>query len=483
MIKTAVDILILGAGLAGLRAASAALEQDASLSVLVVSNASEPAGSSFANRNNALGIQAPATDSEKHIFFDRVIKLQGTASLDPRLVSILAEEADEQFRYLYDLGFAFRRDASGSAAKFPGCFLPEIASAAVFDDLPKAGELMCQRVLDLGGRFKHDLSVVDLLLADDRSGRVCGAVFTHCACGSESFEAVHAGAVVCALGGPASLLLHDVSGPFNTGVSYGLMARAGARCVNTRFLQFLWHDLSTGTHVHPGSIIGTNARINSPNGREITFPAYSDELSAQRRNHCPASYTLEDGAYDAFLAENADADEVVTIKHEDGRAARIIAGAHAGNGGAAVDEHGRTNVPGLYAVGECAGGMHGADRIGGAMIAAAQVFGRRAGIAAAREAKATEPASIKTRDDDFPTHTKPCIRPSFVTETDIWLRTALTKVVGLRRSIRPESFVNEVKDRMPAFPKRTRMRLRLASALQVVHELHDISSPENAAGD
>lgn len=45
-----------------------------------------------------------------------------------------------------------------------------------------------------------------------------------------------------------------------------------------------------------------------------------------------------------------------------------------------------TDVPGLWAVGECATGMHGANRLGGSMVAACLVFGARAGETAAREA-------------------------------------------------------------------------------------------------
>ncbi|MDY7002291.1 MAG: FAD-binding protein, partial [Thermodesulfobacteriota bacterium] len=53
---------------------------------------------------------------------------------------------------------------------------------------------------------------------------------------------------------------------------------------------------------------------------------------------------------------------------------------------ARIDENGRTSVPGLFAIGECASGMHGANRIGGAMVAATQVFGARAGRAAGLDA-------------------------------------------------------------------------------------------------
>lgn len=64
--------------------------------------------------------------------------------------------------------------------------------------------------------------------------------------------------------------------------------------------------------------------------------------------------------------------------------ARIAPYAHASNGGIAIDERGSCGVPGLFAAGECTGGMHGADRIGGLASANALVFGRRAGVAAAK---------------------------------------------------------------------------------------------------
>jgi fumarate reductase (CoM/CoB) subunit A len=59
-------------------------------------------------------------------------------------------------------------------------------------------------------------------------------------------------------------------------------------------------------------------------------------------------------------------------------------------GGLLVDEKGETSLKGLYAAGEVAGGIHGANRLGGNGLAATQVFGRRAGAAAAESAKKTD---------------------------------------------------------------------------------------------
>ena len=64
--------------------------------------------------------------------------------------------------------------------------------------------------------------------------------------------------------------------------------------------------------------------------------------------------------------------------------------AHANNGGISIDQHGYTGIPGIYAAGECTGGMHGADRLGGLSSANGLVFGMRAGESAARFAREAE---------------------------------------------------------------------------------------------
>jgi succinate dehydrogenase/fumarate reductase flavoprotein subunit len=66
-------------------------------------------------------------------------------------------------------------------------------------------------------------------------------------------------------------------------------------------------------------------------------------------------------------------------------------------GGIRIDAWCRTSVPGLYAAGEAAGGVHGANRLGGSSMPDIQVFGRRAGVAAAQEAlsgRANEKAGL-----------------------------------------------------------------------------------------
>ena len=66
--------------------------------------------------------------------------------------------------------------------------------------------------------------------------------------------------------------------------------------------------------------------------------------------------------------------------------AEIACFAHAVNGGVKIDENAMSDVEGLFAAGECAGGPHGADRLGGNMMVTCQVFGEIAGKNAAAHA-------------------------------------------------------------------------------------------------
>ena len=67
---------------------------------------------------------------------------------------------------------------------------------------------------------------------------------------------------------------------------------------------------------------------------------------------------------------------------------------HFQNGGIDINENTETSIPGLFAAGEVTGGVHGKNRLGGNALTEYMVFGRRAGINAARHAKKYEPTSL-----------------------------------------------------------------------------------------
>lgn len=399
-IRVDTGVLVLGAGLAGLRAAWAALQACPGVPVTVVSALPGPSGSSFANPNRMLGMQVPEGEAAVQAYVREALDLARPGQADPRLVEVLAAEARDRFQDLLGLGLAFKRGPEGGTRRFPGCFSPGAERAVVFTGLPEAHAAFAGRVQTLGGRFLSGLRVRELAPGRGPGKGVAGAWLEDLSGGPAVL--VRAAAVVMALGGPASLFALNLSArsgsPGAWGDSYALLRRAGARLINAGYLQFLWSDVATGAYWpldtlgRPGvKVLAPDGRIAAP--RDLLDPQALDGLAVlaeSRRHHCPASHGRPDAALDAFAAGLLDSRGMLRVRDPEGVWQAVAPLAQAGNGGARVDEWGRTGVDGLFAVGECASGMHGANRIGGGMVLATQVFGKRAGEAAARLARGAD---------------------------------------------------------------------------------------------
>ncbi|MEG0818108.1 MAG: FAD-binding protein, partial [Brevundimonas sp.] len=101
----------------------------------------------------------------------------------------------------------------------------------------------------------------------------------------------------------------------------------------------------------------------------------------------------------------------------------VAAAAHYHMGGIVADDEGRTTVPGLYAIGECAAtGVHGANRLASNSLLEAGAFGRRAGRAAAHE---VQPSKVALK----PARASKDLSPEAMAE----LRAAMTRFAGVVR--------------------------------------------------
>lgn len=381
------DVLILGAGLAGLRAAWGALEAAPDLNVHVVSLRHGPAGSSFANRNNKLGMRVPLTADERTGEVERAMELAAPGFIDRKLVELQYEEAEARFDELLELGLQFQMNGEG-VKRVSGCFKgPD--TAAIFEDLADAFTKIRTKVAELGARFVTNHEVLGLVSSNDPKVGVQGAWLASLEDGKAL--CLSARSVVVALGGPASLFERNLAGAGTPGYAHALLQEAGARLENTNYMQYMWSTWNTREFRSPGNLLMAGTQVRTSSGKIIDL---TDEpmlsLTNARTTHCPVAFGIDDAALDAWLMEHTDEHASLEVKPLNGGWERIYLAAHAGNGGAVIDGNGYTDVPGLFACGECATGMHGANRLGGAMVTATQVFGRRAGQGAALACKKRE---------------------------------------------------------------------------------------------
>lgn len=263
-----------------------------------------------------------------------------------------------------------------------------------------------------GTEVLEEANIVDLIVED---GRVLGAVGVHD--NGEPFV-VHAGAVILATGGVGQLFQYSFNPPGNTGDGYAMAMRAGAEIFNMEFMQ---QGLAT---VHPVQVIVMLYEMEEP------YRIFNADGKAFVEDYLPSGVTLQDVSNDKAIhwpvscRDNAiHLDRAIHAEALAGRAsardgvffdlsrgergfepevfetfmrecgidikndlvqAQIFH--HTSNGGVRVGEMGNTRVEGLFAIGETMG-WQGADRLGGTMLGGSQVFGWRAGRAAAEASK------------------------------------------------------------------------------------------------
>lgn len=397
------NVLVIGAGGAGLRAAIAA--RQAGVEVLVIAKrARGDAHTSLASGgiNAALGTRDPEDSWQQH-YADTLH--EGYFLSDPRVVEIMAREAPEAILEMAAWGCDFARTTDGDidqryfgAHKYRRtCYAGDYTGRALLNTLvDKAEELRIPLV--------DNQYVSSLLVAEDRC---FGAVAFDQMSGERTTFV--ADAVVLAAGGHTRVWRRSTSRrDENNGDGMHLALRAGCRLMDMELVQF--HP--TGM-VAPEDLAGTlvTEAVRGEGGRLINsegerfmarYDAKRMELSTRDRvalanyteiiegrggpnggvfldvTHRGKDYILEKlpRMYRQFIEL-----QMLDIAEQP---MEVAPTAHYSMGGVVVDpETHETDVQGLYAVGEVAGGLHGANRLGGNSLTETLVFGRRAGEAAA----------------------------------------------------------------------------------------------------
>jgi succinate dehydrogenase/fumarate reductase flavoprotein subunit len=390
------DVLVLGGGLAGYRAAVAAREQGVSVTMAFFARGASP---------YIIGCNSPIGHADERdkpeIFFDDMVR-GGYGLNDRRLVRVMATGAVDAQRELSAIGVPFPTEQSRitqrhlSGNTYPrSLFIPEGTGRIVLEHLSGHAE-------KIGVRIATGLKVVDFL---NDGGEVAGALLwdRH----TKQFSAITARAVVLAMGG-IGRIYSDSTYPADIGSdSYGLALKHGAHLIDMEFVQFepvvtVWPEACRGMEM-PTAMLGDGAHLLNAKGERFMFrynPEHGEKHIEKAKMALCVQTEIDEGrglpdgtvTFDTTVLpperlesykthvrrlRNAGADPLTTPPH-------VRPASHSQMGGVLIDDTGWTGVPGLYAGGESAGGVHGASRLAGNGCADTLVFGALAGRGAAK---------------------------------------------------------------------------------------------------
>ena len=417
MIDFACDVLVIGGGAAGSRAALEAKRCSPHLKVaLAVAGKYGKTGSTQLIASESLGINAPfnyAADGDNpDIYFQDMLATGGGLS-DPRLCRIIADESCARIQDLISLGLAFdSKEGIPIQTKLSGCTKSRSLTCGGSTGVEMLRAL-AKGNSEAGVEVLEHVRILDLWRGED--GRVIGAVGLK---GQEEV-CIRAGATVLATGGAGRLFRHNVNPPTLEGDGWAMAYRAGARMVNMEFfqigpavvrpkMQFIIHSHmwklrpkltnACGEEflakycpqgITPEEVI--DAKTMSYPFSVRTIARYLDiaifkELACGRGTESGGIFLDVTHVGEAELRRRAPITyETLKKAGADLAKEKIELGlvVQNFNGGVLIDGDGWTGVAGLYAAGEVTGGVHGSDRPGGNNLIDTQVFGCRAGRAAA----------------------------------------------------------------------------------------------------
>ena len=414
--RIAVGVLVIGTGAAGLRAAIELQERGVEV-LCVGKRRRDDAHTVLAagGINAALGTVDPDDSWEQHAA-DTLRESYWLA--DPVAVELLAQEASAAIEDLVRFGVRFAREEDGRLTqRFFGahrfrrtCFAGDYTGREI-------QRALVRRALEVEVPMRDDVYVTRLLVHE---GRVFGAYGFDLEDGSRLL--ILADAVVLAAGGHTRIWRRSSSRrDENTGDSMRLAVEAGCRLRDMELVQFhptgmVVPEEAAGTLVTE-AVRGEGGILRNAAGERFMerYDPVRLELSTRDRVALANHTEIAEGrgtAHGGVLLDVSHLDRDLILRRLPRMYRQFVdlamlditttpmevaPTAHYSMGGVLVDaETQTTEVEGLYAVGECASGVHGANRLGGNSLAECLVFGRIAGREAARAATALD-AHVRDR--------------------------------------------------------------------------------------
>jgi L-aspartate oxidase len=401
------DILVIGSGIAGVCAAISAAREGKS--VLLTSSANIFSGSTFYPGTWGFGLVGPDGEEDTDELLE-TIRTVGSGMIDEKVARAFVEGLNSSVDELESLGVELMKpseNAKGEKEYIP-CFDHKhrrwrgLTKKKLLGSLPLILEEREVKILPF-------FQMTELAMND---GRVSGAIGV---LNKKDPVYIASKAVILAAGGLGGLYKRRLTTDDVDATGTAAAMRAGANAVNLEFMQIMLGFVRPSFKTIYNEKTFFASRFTDRNGNDFIEKYLPEGLTEQevldaRSLHGPFSSEtisryldiafakeMEKGETDGLVLRydlerlNAGSEFVKEyfrwLKEEKGVSTEeeiILAPfMHASNGGIEIDENARTSVPGLFACGECTGGMHGADRIGGLSTANGIVFGFKAGRSAA----------------------------------------------------------------------------------------------------
>jgi succinate dehydrogenase flavoprotein subunit len=399
------DVLVIGAGLAGQRAALAAAEEG--VSVGIVSKV-HPVRSHSNAAQGGINAALQEGDSWESHAFDTV---KGSDYLgDQDAIEIMCREAPEEILHLEHLGVTFHRNqegrlgtrAFGGASQARTFYVADITGQAImhvlYEQLMKHAELIARY---------EEYFTTGLVLDDD--GNCVGAVLRSVADGSmELFEAEN---VILATGGNGQVWQPTTNALICTGDGIAMAYRAGAPLMDMEMIQYHPTTLAKKGFLITEGARGEGAHLLNARGERFMETYAPNKMELASRDVVSRAEQTEINEGRGFPDGTVALDITVVPRKRIHEALREIVlvgrdfagvditqepihikpGNHYTMGGVKTDVDGATSIPGLYAAGEVACvSVHGGNRLGANSLLDTLIFGRRSGQHAAARAKRIE---------------------------------------------------------------------------------------------
>lgn len=442
------DFLVIGSGVAGLTFALEAAEHG---SVLLVTKRSREESNTLYAQGGIAAVMDRDDSPAAHIA-DTITA--GAGLCHKVVVDICANEGPARIRDLIDRGAVFdRKDGELSLTREGGHSARRVVHAADATGREVERALVERVAAAPNITLREHSTAIDLIMLSRFGGPdVCAGIYALDE-RTGKVETLLARATVLATGGAGKVYLYTTNPDVATGDGVAMAYRAGAEIGNMEFYQFhptaLYHPTARRFLISE-ALRGEGAILRLPDGtpfmhkyderkelapRDVVARAIDFEMK-----RLGSDYVLLDISHKpkAFIEEHFPTifAECMRLGIDISAAPMpVVPAAHFMCGGVTTDLHGRTTIPGLWAVGECSfTGLHGANRLASNSLLEGLVFGHRAAQKLALEVASLRTAPFPSVPDWQIGDAAPSDEAVVVTHNWDELRRTMWNYVGIVRS-------------------------------------------------